>query len=254
MEKHRQDEGTTSFYKIDLVAEEYETIRFEHPGGKLQDALQKRAILNGLGSLNLRKMKILDVACGTGRFSRLFRSQGAHVVALDLSRAMLRQAKDRQSADAYIEGSALRLPFKDETFDIAVSVNAFNHLPPFEEAIKEICRVSKRVVLGLPNKYSLLLLNTFYRIFRGWGYWYTRHKTTRYKGAPLIYTRYFSEKELKTIFEKNQFRVIQCIKCWIFPFPRVPGILVKVVQTVESAAVRVFGYFGTFMAMVAERK
>jgi ubiquinone/menaquinone biosynthesis C-methylase UbiE len=254
MQSSGPDKGTESFYKINKVAEEYEMIRFEHPGGRLFDSLQKRAVLEGVDSLNLTGKKVLDVACGTGRFSRLFRTQGAHVVGLDLSPAMLNQSRDRQSAEAYIEGSALQLPFKDEAFDIAVSVNAFNHLPAFEEAIHEICRVSKRVILGLPHRHSFLLFAYLYRILLGWGYRYTRHKATRYKGVPLIYTRYFSTRELKGIFKKNNFEVIRCPKCWIIPFPYVPGILIKAVEGLEDVAVRCFGRFGTFMAMVAERK
>lgn len=248
------DQGTESFYQIERVAEEYEVIRFEHPGGRLINSLQKEAVLAGVDSLNLTGKKVLDVACGTGRFSRLFRSHGAQVTGLDLSRAMLNQSRIRQSAEAYVEASALRLPFKDGSFDIAVSVNAFNHIPSFEDAIDEICRVSKRVILGLPNRHSFLLLAYLYRILRGWGYGYTRHKATRYKGTPLIYTRYFSRRELEEIFKKNQFEVIRCPKCWVFPFPYVPGSLIKAVQILEKMAARSLGRFGTFMAMVAERR
>jgi ubiquinone/menaquinone biosynthesis C-methylase UbiE len=248
------DRGTESFYKIDRVAADYETIRFENPGGRLVDALQKNAVLEGVDSLNLTGKKVLDVACGTGRFSRLFRSRGARVIGLDLSRAMLNQARDRQSADFYVEASALQLPFKEGIFDISVSVNAFNHLPAFEEAINEICRVSKRVILGLPHRNSLLLLAYAYRMLRGWGYRYTRHKATRYRGAPLIYTLYFSTKELENIFKKNHFEVIGCPKCRVFPFPYVPGSLIKAVEILEKVVVRCLSRFGTFMAMVAERR
>jgi ubiquinone/menaquinone biosynthesis C-methylase UbiE len=248
------DRGTESFYKIERVAEEYEAIRFEDPKGKLKDALQRRAVLVGVDSLNLVGKRVLDVACGTGRFARLIRSQGADVIGLDLSRAMLNQARDRQSAESYVEASALELPFKDAAFDIAVSVNAFNHLPAFEEAINEICRVSKRVILGLPHRSSFLFFVYFYRILRGWGFRYTRHKATRYRGAPLIYTRYFSTKELEKIFKKNHFEVIRCPKCRVIPFPYVPGRLIHVAEILEKAAAGCFGRFGAFMAMVAERK
>jgi ubiquinone/menaquinone biosynthesis C-methylase UbiE len=227
------DQGTESFYQIERVAEEYEVIRFEHPGGRLINSLQKEAVLAGVDSLNLTGKKVLDVACGTGR---------------------LNQSRIRQSAEAYVEASALRLPFKDGSFDIAVSVNAFNHIPSFEDAIDEICRVSNRVILGLPNRHSFLLLAYLYRILRGWGYGYTRHKATRYKGTPLIYTRYFSRRELEEIFKKNQFEVIRCPKCWVFPFPYVPGSLIEAVQILEKMAARSLGRFGTFMAMVAERR
>lgn len=254
MRNYIRDRKTESFYKINKVAEEYEMIRFEHPAGKLIDAFQKETILKCVNPLNLKGKYILDVASGTGRFSRLFQSLGAKVVAFDLSRAMLNQCRVRGSAEAYIEGNALHLPFKKEIFDLAISVNAFNHLPAFREAIDEICRVSKKVILGLPHKHSLLFMNTVYRVLRGWGYEYTRHKTQRYQGAPLIYTRYFSEKELKRSFEKNGFMVTGCFKCWVFPFPRVPKILIKPVQMVEKVSHRFLSSWGSFMAIVAERR
>jgi ubiquinone/menaquinone biosynthesis C-methylase UbiE len=248
------DKGTESFYQIEKVAEEYETIRFEHPGGRLSNALQQGAVVEGIGAADLTGNKVLDVACGTGRFSRLFRTRGAKVVGLDLSRAMLKQADSRHSADAYVEASALQLPFKDKAFDIAISVNAFNHIPAFEDAIGEICRVSKKVILGLPHRNSVLLLAYLYRMMRGWGARGTRHKTERYQGAPVIYTLYFSTKELERIFAKNHFDVVRCPKSRMFPFPYVPGSLVKVVEVLEKAAARCFGRYGTFMAMVAERR
>jgi len=248
------DKGTESFYKIDRVAEEYEAIRFEHPRGRVVNSLQREAVLAGVDSIELGGKRVLDVACGTGRFSRLFRSRGCSVVGLDLSRPMLNQSRDRESAEAYVEASALSLPFKDASFDIAVSVNAFNHLPSFEQAIDEICRVSKRVILGLPHRHSMVLLAYVYRGLRGWGYRYTRHKATRYKGAPLIYTRYFSVKELEDIFRKNNFVVTGCPKRIIFPFPYVPQSLIKAVGVLEKVSVRLLGRFGTFMAMAAERE
>jgi ubiquinone/menaquinone biosynthesis C-methylase UbiE len=254
MEQGRSGSGTESFYQVEKVAEEYEAIRFGHPAGMFLNSLHQKTILEGVGSLDLSGKRVLDLACGTGRFSRLFRSRGSRVVGLDLSRAMLNQSRLRDSAEAYVEAGALVLPFKEASFDLAVSVNALNHLPAFETVIDEMCRVSRRVVLGLPHLHSLLLLNTLYRVLRGWGYRYTRDKTARYPGAPLIYTRYFSESELRAIFEKNHFKVTACPKCRVIPFLRLPDGLVRTAQIVENLTVRLAGRWGMFMAMTAERQ
>ena len=244
----------TEFYQIEKVAEEYEAIRFGHPAGMFLDSLHQKTILEGVGPMDLSGKRVLDVACGTGRFSRLFRYRGARVVGLDLSRAMLNQSRIRGSAEAYVEAGALALPFKETAFDLAVSVNALNHLPAFEAIIHEMCRVSRRVILGLPHLHSLLLLNTLYRVLRGWGYRYTRDKTARYPGAPLIYTRYFSERELRVIFEKNKFKVTACPKCRVIPFLRLPREWVRTAQVVEDLTIRFAGRWGMFMAMTAERQ
>jgi SAM-dependent methyltransferase len=80
---------------------------------------------------------VLDVACGTGNFSRDFgRSVGAGglVVGIDVSETMLRRAvADTRAAGldqvAYIRGDAQALPFLDHSFD-AVCCFAALHLFP----------------------------------------------------------------------------------------------------------------------------
>jgi SAM-dependent methyltransferase len=79
---------------------------------------------------------VLDVACGTGNFTREFaRTVGPAglVVGIDLSETMLARAvRDTRNAGlddrtAYIRGDASELPFRDESFD-AVCCFAALHL------------------------------------------------------------------------------------------------------------------------------
>jgi ubiquinone/menaquinone biosynthesis C-methylase UbiE len=78
---------------------------------------------------------VLDVACGTGNFSRGFaRSAGPEglVVGIDVSETMLARAvRDTEAAGldnlAYVRGDAQDLPFRDASFD-AVCCFAALHL------------------------------------------------------------------------------------------------------------------------------
>ena len=78
---------------------------------------------------------VLDVACGTGNFTRDFgRSVGEDglVVGIDVSQTMLARAvSDTRSAGldnvAYVRGNAQELPFVDHSFD---GVCCFAALPP----------------------------------------------------------------------------------------------------------------------------
>jgi ubiquinone/menaquinone biosynthesis C-methylase UbiE len=80
---------------------------------------------------------VLDVACGTGSFSRDFArtigSQGL-VVGIDVSESMLRRAvADTREAGleqvAYVRGSAQELPFLDGGFDAVCCFAAFHLFP-----------------------------------------------------------------------------------------------------------------------------
>jgi ubiquinone/menaquinone biosynthesis C-methylase UbiE len=77
---------------------------------------------------------VLDVACGTGNFSRDFgRSVGAAglVVGIDVSQTMLARAVEDTRASglasiAYVRGDAEELPFVDNSFDAVCCFAAFH--------------------------------------------------------------------------------------------------------------------------------
>ncbi|PPI86889.1 malonyl-ACP O-methyltransferase BioC [Candidatus Pantoea edessiphila] len=64
---------------------------------------------------------LLDAGCGTGWYSRIWRQYGKHVMALDLSFQMLKQAKKNNSANHYIVGDIDSLPIANSSIDIVWS-------------------------------------------------------------------------------------------------------------------------------------
>ena len=84
---------------------------------------------------------VLDIACGTGNFTRDFaRAVGPTglVVGLDVSTTMLNRAVDDTGGMeqvAYVRGDAQELPFRDESFD-AVCCFAALHL--FEDPMRAL--------------------------------------------------------------------------------------------------------------------
>jgi 2-polyprenyl-6-hydroxyphenyl methylase/3-demethylubiquinone-9 3-methyltransferase len=99
------------------------------------DDVRLRAVVDCLEPL--RGRRVLDLGCGKGRFASKLRDQGASVVGLDLSAAMLAGATgiDR------VRGSARRLPFADGAFDAVVAVEVFEHLPDLDAVLAEARRV-----------------------------------------------------------------------------------------------------------------
>src|SRR5881392_3787148 len=67
--------------------------------------------------------RVLEVGCGAAPCARWLATQGAEVVAFDLSAGMLRHAlaaADRSGVRVpLVQADAMALPFADESFDIA---------------------------------------------------------------------------------------------------------------------------------------
>lgn len=91
---------------------------------------------------------VLDVATGTGRLPMaLFRQPTftGRIVALDLSRQMLRQAAAKTAPHSdrltLLWQDATRLPFPDDVFDAATCLEALEFLPHARATLSEIVRV-----------------------------------------------------------------------------------------------------------------
>jgi len=109
---------------------------------------------------DLAGLRLLDVGCGTGRFSERARQRGAEVVALDLGPNLLRQTLARADVRPVV-GDGLRLPFKDASFDVVVSSEMIEHTTNPAAAVGEMARVLKpggRLALTCPNKVWLWLV------------------------------------------------------------------------------------------------
>ncbi len=82
------------------------------------------------------KGKLLDIGAGTGISTKPFEKY-CDCTALDPSEELLKQYKGKK-----IIGKAENLPFKDNSFNVIISVTSLHH-SNFKKALKEIFRVSK---------------------------------------------------------------------------------------------------------------
>src|SRR2546423_755943 len=96
--------------------------------------------------------RALDVGCGTGDLSlALSAATSARVTGLDFCRPMLdraaRKALESDKSDGrrcvFIEGDALRLPFKDKAFDAVSIAFGLRNLSSVEKGLSELLRVLK---------------------------------------------------------------------------------------------------------------
>jgi ubiquinone/menaquinone biosynthesis C-methylase UbiE len=84
--------------------------------------------------------RVLDVACGTGLVSRLFKGNVAEIVGVDITREMYAQAAPR--LDRFVEGAGEALPFDDASFD-RVTCRQGTQFMDDAAAIREMARVLK---------------------------------------------------------------------------------------------------------------
>jgi ubiquinone/menaquinone biosynthesis C-methylase UbiE len=98
-----------------------------------------------------RSLSILDVGAGDGALGRTLagwaekRGWAWQVTSLDVSRPALRLNPGGRS----VTGSALALPFKDSSFDVAICSQMAHHLGDNEvvQLLREISRVSRTAVV-----------------------------------------------------------------------------------------------------------
>jgi SAM-dependent methyltransferase len=96
----------------------------------------------------VRGRRVIEVGCGAAAAGRWLATQGAEVVALDLSAGMLRHARQAEEATGVrvglVQADAMRLPVLDEAFDLAFT--AFGAVPFVEDSaavMREVFRVLK---------------------------------------------------------------------------------------------------------------
>jgi len=137
------------WYQADDVAEEYDDKRFSE-GGAFIDRREKEAVLSALGPVDDKR--VLEVACGTGRFTVMMAQRGADIIGLDISPAMLSQGRQKAKragvADhvEFMRGDAARLPFPDDHFDAVFAMRFFHLADRPVTFLRELRRVSKSTV------------------------------------------------------------------------------------------------------------
>jgi ubiquinone/menaquinone biosynthesis C-methylase UbiE len=89
---------------------------------------------------------VLDIGCGTGRWTKYLASKAGFIEAIDPSNAifsaekLLRQIQNVRLTKAAVD----TIPFPDETFDFAMSVGVLHHIPDTQQALRDCVRKVKK--------------------------------------------------------------------------------------------------------------
>jgi SAM-dependent methyltransferase len=112
------------------------------PAGRLR--AERRAGLIAEGAGLQPGVRALEIGCGTGMFTEMFAQSGAHIIAVDISEALLQKARMRNLPAAQVQFLAKR--FEDceveGPFDAVLGSSVLHHLD-IEEALAKIYSLLK---------------------------------------------------------------------------------------------------------------
>ena len=126
----------------------------------LKDYLEKNKYLGNL----------LEVGCGDGYLSTILNKQSYNYFGVTLRNAEVKWGNEKQINIKV--GDILALPHTDNEFDIVLSVKTIEYVSTQDQAIQELCRVSKNFVVIIYDCYPNLQSNVgtdYYNILTEFG-------------------------------------------------------------------------------------
>ncbi len=168
-------------YKNPVAAGRYDAARYNDWQGRLNNRTVWKKMQQALTGVP-KGGRVLDIPCGTGRFSWHLAAAGFKTVACDISCEMLDIARKAGSKGTtvpeFIEGDMFELPFKDREFDAVVCTRFMNLVerPLRIKAVRALIRLAPVLVVSYYHPYTLKYASRW-----------VRHKTgLRKKISPRI--------------------------------------------------------------------
>jgi ubiquinone/menaquinone biosynthesis C-methylase UbiE len=147
---------------FDRVAEVYDKTR------SLPDNVMKELVKELCAELE-NCTRILDVGVGTGRLAKPLQNAGFEVVGIDISKKMISKAREK-SVQNLVIADARFIPFKDKSFDAAISVHLLHLISEWKKALREVCRVTRHAMFSLYDARKDIVRETYYRIMKQHGH------------------------------------------------------------------------------------
>ena len=88
---------------------------------------------------------VLDLGCGSGRWSKYIAKKVKLIEAVDPSSAIYSAVKLNEDEEnvRVTQASVSNIPFEDETFDFVVCLGVLHHIPNTQEALKDVVKKLK---------------------------------------------------------------------------------------------------------------
>jgi len=154
-----------------------------------------------------KEAKILEIGCNTGNQLLLLQRMGyTNLSGLELQSYALETARSRIRNISFEQGSALAIPFPDDSFDMVFTSGVLIHIAPEDipRALDEIHRCARTFIWGL-EYYSPNTTEVSYRSHNGllWKMNYAQRYIERFKDLELVRERhipYVKNTNVDTVF------------------------------------------------------
>jgi len=123
--------------------------------------------LEFLTQTNLLKSndKILEIGCGIGTVVHELSKKGHDIIGIDISGKAIEYGRNKYS-DICLEVQAAEiLPYEDESFEVVLSFDLFEHIAEIDKHISEVKRVLRPggyYLFQTPNRYSNIIYETLW--------------------------------------------------------------------------------------------
>jgi ubiquinone/menaquinone biosynthesis C-methylase UbiE len=138
--------------QIDLIRERFTETATSFADYALDSRVSEGEILASAataGAGEIKNWRGLDLACGPGTFTRALAARMRFVVGLDLTPALLARAVTSvgeasaaaKTVSTFACGDGTRMPFANDTFDLAICGYSIHHMLHPARVIRELARV-----------------------------------------------------------------------------------------------------------------
>ena len=109
-----------------------------------------------------KNQNLLEIGCGSGRFSVILAKSNPNMIFMDLSEAMLEITLQKAGHNHKgLNASVYKIPLPSNSIDAVLSINVLNHIEDLEKALSEINRVlmdEGELVINFANLFSYYFL------------------------------------------------------------------------------------------------
>jgi ubiquinone/menaquinone biosynthesis C-methylase UbiE len=170
-----------------IVEEGYDKIAQEYHDQR--DQLDRRKDLERFAGLMPKDAKVLDAGCGSGvPVARFLAERGFWVVGVDLSRTMIKLAKENVPQAEFLQKDMTKLDFEEDSFDGLTAFYSIIHVP--REKHSGLFETFRKILK--PNGVMLVSL--------GHDEW---EGIEEYHGAEMFWSHYGPERSLQVIKKAN---------------------------------------------------
>jgi SAM-dependent methyltransferase len=169
---------------------------------------------------------ILDVGCASGFFLKDLTRLGKLTIGIDI-----RDNSNISPTLNFIQADCHTLPFKDQSFDLVVSLGVLEHVADYEQAIIEMKRLLK------PNGYLFLMMGTTPL----WKYLDNPEHIKTITRHPDVFTvlKLLQDGHIKKLWGDNiQYRLFQMDSFILFP---TSPLLLQIFKSLILKQILVFG-------------